>query len=269
MSISDESIKKISEFLEGISVEDKYVVTIPFHKGNGIAIFTENDLMEFSNPELTNFEANIKLKAFLSQKIKVALESNDTTTLKNIFDWIVYEWGGIRSQKRDNDLLYQMAMNAITNSEFKFKRIASISKILSFYEPENFVIYDSRVAYSLNAIIFFGDASDKYFPIPPGTNSKINAFNIEVLIRLKYKPKEYKFIDQRNIISNGDKNLFFKKENEAYCVLNQLIKEVNRHLYAADPLKIDKPFYTEMLLFSIADNLVYNAILKKVKIKIK
>lgn len=161
-----------------------------------------------------------------------------------------------------------MATEAITNENLTFERIASTSKVLSFYKPTDYIIYDSRIAYSLNAIMLLVDASKKYFPVPKGTNSKMNAFNIEVLIRLKHKPREYIRNGSKKLISNADKTLFFK-ENDAYSILNNTIKKINKEFYKNDPYKQDKPFYTEMLLFGIADTLIYDKIFQIVRLEIK
>ena len=68
----------------------------------------------------------------------------------------------------------------------KFKRIASTSKVGGFMTPTKNIIYDSRVAYTMNWIILSEDAGDRFFPIPEGRNSKMQAFDLDVLIRLKF-----------------------------------------------------------------------------------
>lgn len=95
----------------------------------------------------------------------------------------------------------------------------------------------------------------------------MNAFNIEVLIRLKHKPDAYKRTESKKLISNADKTLFFH-QNEAYSVLNDTIKKIHFTFYRNDQHKQDKPFYTEMLLFGIADTLIYDKIFEKVKIEV-
>jgi hypothetical protein len=160
-----------------------------------------------------------------------------------------------------------MGIEAIKNKNLTFDRIASTSKILSFYDPTNHIIYDSRIAYSLNTIMLLANASEKFFPIPAGTNSKMNAFNIEVLIRMKHKPDVYKRIGTKKLISNADHALFYNK-NEAYSIVKETIQGINKKIYESEPGKAGKPFYTEMLLFAIADTLIYDMILKNVKVDI-
>jgi hypothetical protein len=259
-------IEKISEYLKDISVSENYNWLIPFNKGYGNNIFSKQDLESFK--DLTNFQSNVRLKTVISNKLTNSKEQKDIVSLKQIFEWIVHDWGGIRNGRENIDNLYNMGIEAIERENLRFNRIASTSKILSFYKPTDHIIYDSRIAYSLNAIMFLVDASKKYFPVPAGTNSKMNAFNIEVLIRLKHKPNEYIRTGSKKLISNADKTLFFK-ENEAYSIINDTIKKINKEFYKNDPDKQDKPFYTEMLLFGIADTLIYDKIFKTVKIEIE
>lgn len=261
----DIDIEKISNYLQGIPVSENYNWQIPFRKGHGNYIFLEEDLESFNG--LTNFQSNVYLKTLLSKKIIRARNKNDITSLKRIFEWTVHDWGGIRNGRKNIDHLYEMVNEAIENENLTFDRIASTSKILSFYKPSKYIIYDSRIAYSLNAIMFLIDASEKYFPVPAGTNSKMKAFNIEVMIRLKHKPDIYKRTGRKKLISNADKSLFFKK-NHAYSKINETIKKINNHFYKNDQDKQNKPFYTEMLLFGIADTLIYDKIFEKVYIKV-
>ncbi len=150
--------------------------------------------------------------------------------------------------------MFVLGINAIEKNNLDFDRIASTSKILSFYKPSENVIYDSRVAFSLNSLLFLENASDLYFPIPAGTNSKMNVFNIEVLIRLKHKIPEYKRKKDSKkkvkLISNADKKLFISP-NQAYLKMRDVIKEINSIVYQDDKNKVDYPYNTEMLLFGV------------------
>jgi hypothetical protein len=258
-------IEKISGYLKNIPVSEHYNWEIPFNKGEGRNIFQQKDLDIFAGN--TNFDGNVHLKAILSAKIKTALQGNDANTLRHIFEWIVHDWGGIRNGRNNIDNLYSLGIEAIKNKNLTFDRIASTSKILSFYDPNNHIIYDSRIAYSLNTIMLLANASEKFFPIPAGTNSKMNAFNIEVLIRMKHKPGVYKRIGTKKLISNADNALFYNK-NEAYSIVKETILGINKNIYESEPGIAGKPFYTEMLLFAIADTLIYDMILKNVKVDI-
>ena len=129
--------------------------------------------------------------------------------------------------------------------------------------PEKNVIYDSRVAYALNWIILSENAGQKYFPIPEGRNSKMIAFDLNVLIRLKnitnYQITDIKQLDHRLFIQNCDKKIFINKK-DAYCELNNLIKEISIKLWKGEKNKEENLYFTEMLLFSIADREVFRDI---------
>lgn len=54
-------------------------------------------------------------------------------------------------------------------------------------------------------------------------------------------------------------NIYFDKK-EAYKFLNRLIKEISQKLWDGDLEKTQKLYYTEMLLFPIADNEIFQDI---------
>ncbi|WP_233265973.1 hypothetical protein [Formosa sp. L2A11] len=135
--------------------------------------------------------------------------------------------------------------------------------------PEKYIIYDSRVAYALNWIILSRNAGAHFFPIPSGRNSKMIAFDMNVLIRLKntehYAPQSISDMDKKRFISPKDKSLYIP-EQEAYMELNKLIKDISIKLWDSDKAKM--LYYTEMLLFSIADREVFADITKRLSINI-
>jgi hypothetical protein len=123
------------------------------------------------------------------------------------------------------------------------------------------VIYDARIAYSLNTIILFENASSKFFPMPSGKNARMNAFDIEVLIRLR-NMSFYNRNENKKMIDIADKKLFYPKK-DAYSLMNETIIALNKKIYDDDLIKSEYPFYTEMLLFGIADTLIYDRIINE------
>ena len=63
-------------------------------------------------------------------------------------------------------------------------------------------------------------------------------------------------MDHRLFINNADKKLFINKK-DAYFELNNLIKIINEKLWSGDNEKEQNLYYTEMLLFSIADREIF------------
>jgi len=216
--------------------------------------------------ELTPYEKELKLKKIVGQKLNETLRSN-----KDLFNklclWVIKDWGGIKAAS-DNDTI-SLVKDFLNQEKPTFKRIASLSKVGAYLFPENNVIYDSRVAYSLNWIILSENAGQQYFPIPEGRNSKMSAFDLNVLIRLKnivnYQPDSVEKLDNRLFIKNADRKLFIDKK-EAYSELNNLIRKINDRLWKGDYEKEQNLYYTEMLLFSIADREVFMDITNKFKL---
>lgn len=215
------------------------------------------------------FTRDTYLKEQLSKSLK---NKSDKEIFNTICQWIIKDWGGINSgfNDRAKELVLKF-MDSETDS-LSFERIASVSKVISFIRPHEHIIYDSRVASTVNWILLQGNVSNGFFPVPEGRNSKLAAFDISTIIRLKfckkYQIKNRGELKSKNFISTRDNDLFIDK-SDAYKCLKDLIKEINRILWANNPERRDYPFYTEMLLFSIADNIVYEDIVSRTEIKIK
>ena len=227
-----------------------------------LKVLTENEASDLAN--ISRFEREVAVKEKVHRRMHEAHET-DQALFDSICLWIIKDWGGIKGAK-DLDTL-ALTKRFLKSDRPEFNRIASSSKIGSYMFPEKYIIYDSRVAYSLNWIILSQQAGTKFFPIPEGRNSKMAAFDMGVLIRLNdmslYKPEQIEDLDNKQYVNNRDKRKYIPKE-AAYSELNKLIKEVNRGLWTGS--KADKLFYTEMLLFSIADREVYQDITKRVSV---
>lgn len=224
-----------------------------------LEILTKNDLEGVNNP----YEIRLLLKKKLGQKL------NETQlTNKPLFNqlclWIIREWGRI-STGNDKDTT-KLITNFLDQDKPDFKRIASTSKVGAYLVPEKYCIYDSRVIYSLNWIILSENAGQKYFPVPQGRNSKMLAFDINVLIRLKnlslYRTDNISDLNNKRFINNVDKYLFIDKK-KAYFEFIKLIKEVSKKLWEDDKEKKENLYFTEMLLFSIADKEIFADITKR------
>lgn len=213
---------------------------------------------------LSNYEKELNIKHTLNEYFKVA---NSERFVDSKFDevcyWIIKDWGGINLNE---DKVKPLVDEFLTKKDWGFDKIASISKVASFFFPEEFIIYDSRVAYSLNWIILKTDAGNKYFPIPEGRNSKMTSFDMNTLIHIKYATNYFtddhqELLGKNKFISKRDQIIYFDKQ-EAYKRLNRLIKEISKKLWDGDLEKTQKLFYTEMLLFSIADKDIFQDIVK-------
>jgi len=250
-------IDKIVKYLERhkLNLPSLYTWNAKIDRLIELETLTESEVSDLN--ALTPYEKELKLKKIVGQKLNEAFTSN-----KAIFDklclWVVKDWGGITTAN-DKDTV-ALIKDFLEQEKPTFKRIASSSKVGAYLCPEKYVIYDSRVAYSLNWIILSENAGQQYFPIPEGRNSKMSALDLNVLIRLKnisnYLPEKIGELDHRLFIKNADKRLFIDKK-QAYYELNQLIRKVNSRLWMGDYEKEQNLYYTEMLLFSIADREVF------------
>lgn len=176
-----------------------------------------------------DFERSITIKRILGN-----IDLINHEKYKEIVLWIVKGWGGIRSG--NNERLFNLIEDFSIKGEVKFDRISSISKVIALNDPKRYVIYDSRVAYTINWVIQLQEAGQRFFQIPAGRSLRLKKFYTENLISLdKKRSREQK------------KNLLIPK-GDTYNEFNELVCKINEVLY---PDK--EPFYTEMLLFALAN----------------
>jgi hypothetical protein len=189
--------------------------------------FPKKDLPIRIPKDVSNFKKNIFLKENLCKKF------NEINFI-DLSYWIVNEWGGIPLKRTENNsrkiINFKKKLDNKETRLFKyeFDTISSLSKIASFYEPKEFVIYDSRVVYSLNWLIFKNNLDTKLFPQPSGRNSAI---------------AEY---DQKTIFNLSNRFIEYWNGEEAYFEYCKLLNET------AALSKGMKNYELEMFLFSIA-----------------
>ena len=250
-------INKIANYLE------KFKFALPdLYKWNAnISRLVELDVLTNEQVEklnqLTPYLKEIQLKKIVGKKLNESY-TNNSELFDKLSIWIIKDWGGIKTSNISDTI--QLINRFIKTEKPDFKRIASSSKVGSYLYPHKNIIYDSRVAYSLNWIILSQNAGSHYFPIPEGRNSKMKAFDLNVLIRLKnisnYQVSDINELNNRLFIKQSDSNLFISEKN-AYDELKKLILQVHRILWKNDLEKIENLYYTEMLLFAIADREIY------------
>ncbi|QKJ62083.1 hypothetical protein HQN62_02685 [Flavobacterium sp. M31R6] len=259
---------------------DKIVTYLEKHKSDLPTLYNWNAKIErlveletltveqvYEINSLTNYEKELQLKKIVGKKLNETLKSR-SDLFNQLCLWIVKDWGGITSAN-DKDTV-NVIKDFLVQEKPNFNRIASSSKVGSYLYPDRNIIYDSRVAYSLNWIILSENAGQQFFPIPEGRNSKMSAFDLNVLIRLKnisnYQPKNIEHLNHKLYINNADKKLFIHKK-DAYFELNNLIKIINEKLWHDENEKKQNLYYTEMLLFSIADREIFMDITSRYAIK--
>ena len=230
-----------------------------------VNILSPSDFKELSKK--IPYDKEIILKKKINLKLNEFYNKTDKNQFNSLCLWVIKVWGGISTAK-DPDTIE--LVNEFLNSEKpNYNRIASSSKVGAYMYPDKYIIYDSRVAYSLNWIILSRNAGNCFFPIPSGRNSKMMAFDMNVLIRLKnincYSPTDISKMDKK-YISKKDTLVYISKE-DAYSELNKLIKKISIRLW--DHEKAKMLYYTEMLLFAIADRDIYVDITNSLSLNIK
>lgn len=226
----------------------------------------KSDIVFFHDTKQSPFDKTIKLKKILTPILQDTYK-NDRELFDKISLWLIKKWGGIFSGNDEEliKLIHESIDNFNNNDKINFKRISSKSKVLCFMFPESNIIYDSRVAYALNWILLlesFGD--QKYFPIPESRNSKLKAFDMKTLIRVKNIRIYLGNIGHINNINRRDK-AYFIPDNLAYSEMNELLIDVNKSLWNNFPERKREPFFVQMLLFTLADIIIF----REMKIKIK
>lgn len=192
----------------------------------------------------SNFDRNVYLKEYLH----TILEQDNCIS---IYYWIIQEWGGISSFKHNNvndtkilKFITELDKKSLTKNSFE--RISSFSKVASFINPTEYVIYDSRVIYALNWLLFNYAPEVELFTQPQGRNSELIKYDMQTIFRLSSKKYTYRS---------------HKIAYHAYC---KLIKQLSVEVYGVSR----QPYLLEMLLFNIAPNFIVKDIEEKVRLKI-
>jgi hypothetical protein len=241
-------IEKLKEYRNQIDLKKRF----DFNFDISDKIFSSAEtkrLKTHKNP----YEQNIELKWILSEKYNSNFEQSF------IDFWIINVWGGIRGFKPNKKNIEKVKSfkKQIENGKLSldcFSTISSLSKISSFLKPDKFVIYDSRVIYTLNWLILTCENQngfkEKYFPMPSGRNRIISNFDMKTIINISHISE---YIDNTELyISN--QNAYFE-----FC---DFIK-INSELIFG---KNSKPYELEMLLFTLADKEIFKDLIERLRI---
>lgn len=241
-------IKKLKEFNATIDLSKDFNYKFDIDE----RVFDPNEIKELK--AINNlYQRNVKLKWLIHDKYK----KNSATKITEY--WIIKEWGRIKSFKENS-------RNSSKIDEFKaqldkreldsdtFGTISSLSKIASFMDLDEFVIYDSRVIYTLNWVILTKENNEafntKYFPMPNGRKKIIKDFDINPIINISH-------VD----LYDAEKPLFISYKS-AYFEFCDFIKKASLEIFGEG----SKPYQLEMLLFTLADKKIPDEIKRSIKI---
>jgi hypothetical protein len=178
--------------------------------------------------------------------------------------WVIEVWGGITGS---NDDSLEKCLLEAKNGNFDFNRIASWSKDVAFQHPDEYAIYDARVIYSLNWLLYqvYQVGEEKYFPAPAGRNSVMELLDYRVLLFIKHYSasvvrneleedisKRKQNPGRKSFVANKLRGKLFIEPNDAFKAYCDLLKILAEKIYPDDStgLRLTK---IEMLLFSLAD----------------
>lgn len=262
MEIYTFDVEKIANYLRSIqkNIDKVYAWNANLEGLITLQVLTFEKVYELN--QLSNYEKEIALKFLVEKKLQEYFTTDQKDQFEKLCMWIINEWGGIKGAKPHTTM--PRIYDFIASEKPKYDYLPSVSKVGMFMYTNKNIIYDTRVIYALNWILLTEKAGSHFFPIPGGRNTKMNAFDMNVLIRQSkahlYKPEKRSDLNKRNYIEAID-NMIFIPQREAYFQARVLLKKVNELLWDAN--KSNYPFYTEMLLFSSADVEIFNDITRK------
>lgn len=200
--------------------------------------------VEFPEINASGYAKNVYFKENFHRII-----GNDQT-LKSHY-WAIQEWGGIGSFKKNekNDLRIRSFVDELEKGRLtrrSFECISSLSKVASFIDPDKYIIYDSRVIYSLNWLLFNYSSEQMLFPQPVGRSSDLAKYDMQTIFRLTRRQFEFRS---------------YKDAFHEYC---SLIRQLSPEIFGAD----SKPYKLEMLLFMIAPTWIIQNIENTVALEI-
>lgn len=135
---------------------------------------TKNLPFEYSKNGKSDYEESIDLRNFLNEKIRRGNYVAESQI------WYVKDWGGVKGNKQSTLLSYV----DMTNEELLslgIKGISTWSKMLCIRNPEEYAIYDTRVAFTLNGLQRLYEVSDPYlFPLLSSRNTNISPLHKKI-----------------------------------------------------------------------------------------
>ncbi len=224
--------EKLTTFLEQKALSSWYNAPVPE---------SLNELCPNLYKKISETEGNYKKNCLLKEELPAEFKSLDDDKAVNLAIWIIRKWGRINRGFKDDGPTMELVKKFIEQTKKDEDDVSDISivgglpalsKVLSFLRPGQYAICDSRVLFALNWLICItsekNGAEIRLFPSLLSGNTEVS----------NAKPLP------------NNVSLYFKKYKQ-YC---EAVSELTEAL-KSKPGKSDwKFYYTEMLLFSIADS---------------
>ncbi len=242
-------LDRLKYYAEQVDIKERYLFS--FETDDEVLTPDEQAKLDAIN---NLYDKNVKLKWILNRKYEEGYGIE-------LDFWIINKWGGIKGFKKNErniskikEFKEQLKVGRLTRNTFG--TISSLSKLASFMHPEDYVIYDSRVIYSLNWLLLTTENKDGlknlYFPTPIGRNKIITGFDMNTIINLF------------NVDAYQNKTPLYNSYKDAYFKFSRFMKYGAKEIYGEDA----KPYQLEMLLFTLADEEVFEEMMKKILVEI-
>ncbi|MBF8776281.1 hypothetical protein [Pseudomonas fulva] len=202
------------------------------------------------------FQKTLELKESLRSRVR---STACASVHGDVATYFIKGWGGITRFSRVTETLelfaqYQGHKQLPIDFKPSFERISSWSKWASIVCSEWACIYDTRVAYSLNAINYLKGVGHPIFPMPDGRNTRLKMLDVTtLLLNERLQPGEGS--DPKSV-----KSRHFLPDREAYVSYLHMARGVSLKLWN----DVEHIHEVEMLLFSLADGQIYQDVFDKV-----
>lgn len=210
----------------------------------------------FSFGDGSTFEKTLELK---TQLTSATIKSRAPLAQVRLAEYVIKDWGGIKRFGQANATVTTLLPLATktrpgkAKGQFPFKNISSWSKWLSVICPDWALIYDARVAYSLNAINLMAGAPGMVFPMPQGRNSTLQLLDpasVALASRLRTTKEETpELIRKAHVLADDD---VYDSYLDVATGAHNLLWPNNEQ-----PLVL-----VEMLLFALANNVVFRRLVE-------
>lgn len=248
----DKSAENIASFL------GEYIAHIEDHYDWSFNTDMVPRCIDFDFNSLKNwYEKTVQLKSLIAAQINSYQYFDERFPLGEYF---VATWGGVGTNKKLKEKLLDYDQLNDFNNIKTLAGVSSWSKYLSLRNSEA-AIYDSRVAYAINAINYMKDYTDNFFPLPEGRSPKLNLFDLETLFLISKLRANNKFISEddkaHRHIASRIKKRYYLPEEITYSAYLDLLNRTAKIL----ELSNDEKHKIEMLLFALAPTIVFNALI--------
>ncbi|GLZ88091.1 hypothetical protein Pres01_41420 [Metapseudomonas resinovorans] len=224
------------------------------------ALATEIVGIEF-DPTESWLEKTVRLKGFLGKQLMTTSDRNEHLRLAHYF---ISHWGGVRTNRKLDDLIDNTrrlaSLGRAAFEDVPIEGVSSWSKYLTLlcdWAP----IYDSRVAYSINAINFMAGQTQCFFAMPDGRSPRLSLIDLETLFVLS--------LAGDGLIADADlghkhfasrtRGRYHTPARQTYGLYVRFLEEVAQQLNLAP----GGSHTIEMLLFSLAPGKVLSDLIKR------